>query len=444
MKSETVVLLINPWIYDFSAYDLWSKPLGLLYLGSLFKNAGYKVKLIDCLDHFHPELPEEPEKKLYGCGHYYWEDVEKPPVYKHIPRKYKRYGYPLALFKKELKNLKSPPQAILITSIMTYWYPGVFKAIEIIRDYFKDVPIILGGIYATLCYEHALKYSEADYVIRYGQGREILRLVDEIVGNKRSDYRQFPQTFLEYPYPAYELLRERRYICLLTSYGCPFRCSYCASWLLESKFLQRQPQGVVEEINYWHKKFGVKNFAFYDNALLVDAENHLCLILEEIIRREIKCFFHTPNGLHIRFISWEVADLLFKANFKTIRLSLETTNSRRQQISGGKVSNLEFKQAITNLLNAGYNKKDIGVYIMCGLPGQDEDEVEAGIIFLRNLGVKIKLVEYSPIPGTKEWEKGVREFGFDPIADPLLHNNSALPFLSRERYNRLKNLCVGE
>ncbi|MEW6608881.1 MAG: radical SAM protein, partial [bacterium] len=84
------------------------------------------------------------------------------------------------------------------------------------------------------------------------------------------------------------------------------------------------------------------------------------------------------------------------------------------------------------------------VYIMCGLPGQDEEEVEAGIIFLRNLGVKIKLVEYSPIPGTKEWEKGVREFGFDPIADPLLHNNSVLPFLSRERYNRLKNLCVGE
>jgi len=26
------LLLINPWVYDFAAYDLWAKPLGLLYL----------------------------------------------------------------------------------------------------------------------------------------------------------------------------------------------------------------------------------------------------------------------------------------------------------------------------------------------------------------------------------------------------------------------------
>ena len=25
-------LLINPWIYDFAAYDLWMKPLGIFYL----------------------------------------------------------------------------------------------------------------------------------------------------------------------------------------------------------------------------------------------------------------------------------------------------------------------------------------------------------------------------------------------------------------------------
>jgi len=26
------ILLINPWIYDFAAYDFWMKPLGLLTL----------------------------------------------------------------------------------------------------------------------------------------------------------------------------------------------------------------------------------------------------------------------------------------------------------------------------------------------------------------------------------------------------------------------------
>jgi hypothetical protein len=43
------IILINPWIYDFAAYDLWSKPLGLLYIASYLKKLGFNVQLIDCL-----------------------------------------------------------------------------------------------------------------------------------------------------------------------------------------------------------------------------------------------------------------------------------------------------------------------------------------------------------------------------------------------------------
>jgi hypothetical protein len=32
------LILINPWIYDFAAYDLWSKPLGLLYLAGYLRD----------------------------------------------------------------------------------------------------------------------------------------------------------------------------------------------------------------------------------------------------------------------------------------------------------------------------------------------------------------------------------------------------------------------
>jgi hypothetical protein len=30
------ILLINPWIYDFAAFDFWTKPLGLLQIGDGF------------------------------------------------------------------------------------------------------------------------------------------------------------------------------------------------------------------------------------------------------------------------------------------------------------------------------------------------------------------------------------------------------------------------
>ena len=50
------VLCINPWIYDFTAYDLWTKPLGLLYIAAFLRQRGVRVEVIDCLDKWQPEL----------------------------------------------------------------------------------------------------------------------------------------------------------------------------------------------------------------------------------------------------------------------------------------------------------------------------------------------------------------------------------------------------
>lgn len=44
------ILLINPWIYDFAAYDLWMKPLGLLYIAGFLEESGYDVSLINWMD----------------------------------------------------------------------------------------------------------------------------------------------------------------------------------------------------------------------------------------------------------------------------------------------------------------------------------------------------------------------------------------------------------
>ncbi len=51
---KPTLILINPWVYDFAAYDLWSKPLGLLYLASQLRALGLTVHLIDCLDVHNP------------------------------------------------------------------------------------------------------------------------------------------------------------------------------------------------------------------------------------------------------------------------------------------------------------------------------------------------------------------------------------------------------
>ena len=128
-------------------------------------------------------------------------------------------------------------------------------------------------------------------------------------------------------------------------------------------------------------------------------------MLEEIVRRGLDVNFHCPNGLHLREITRRLAKLLFGAGFRTIRFGFETASASRQAATGGKVTTEELRQAVAYLQEAGYGRADIGVYLLCGLPGQEAREIEAGIDLVRGLGAKPILAEYSPIPGTPLWER---------------------------------------
>lgn len=432
--STPHILLINPWITDFAAYNFWIKPLGLLYLGGILTKLGYKVSLIDCLDC-------TIKSKQFGDGKFFKKRIDKPGPLKFVPRNYSQYGIPEEMFLSRLLNLKSPPDVICITSGMTYWYPGVVKLVEIVKKFFKDVPVILGGIYATLCYEHALKFSGADFVFKGGDLEEALKLISKITNHSFSiEGSRFNGLNI---YPSFNLYSELKFVCILTSRGCPFNCQYCASKILTKDFIRRDPLEVADEIEYWTKIYGVKNIAFYDDALLIESQRHFIPLMKQVLKKGIRCYFHTPNALHIREISEDVAKLLFKGNFKTIRLGLETSIESLQIEIGGKVSNREFINAINYLRKAGYSANELGVYIMAGLPGQEVKAVEESILFVRKVGAKPVIVEYSPIPNTPMFEKAKKFSRFDLENEPLFHNNSIFPCewegFTKEDFIKLKD-----
>lgn len=200
---------------------------------------------------------------------------------------------------------------------------------------------------------------------------------------------------------------------------------------------------MVEEIEYWTTRYDVKNIAFYDDALLIEPHTHIVPILKGVTSRGIRCDFHAPNGLHIREIDEEVADLLFCSQFKTIRLGFETSDRTEQIEAGGKVTNQEFQAAVGNLRKAGYSTEEIGVYILAGMPGQRAEEVEESIAYTKEVGARPILVEYSPVPGTSLFAKATRISQFDIENEPLFHNNSILPCLwegfTLADYRRLKD-----
>jgi radical SAM superfamily enzyme YgiQ (UPF0313 family) len=442
-SGNKTILLVNPWVHDFSAYDLWMKPLGLLYLGGILRSKGFRIDLLDCLEFtlFPDALTRRlkpPKRKEYGRGHVFKEVIPKPKPLRPIPRQYRRYGIPPEVAREYLQRLPRPDLA-LVTSSMTYWYPGVVETIRLLRKNLPGVPIVLGGIYATLCSDHAQRHSGADRVLPGPWDGDKMRILGEILGEPSEPGEE---GFRSWPYPAFDLYPHHPYACLLTRWGCPFSCTYCASHRLARGFESRAPEEVVGELVHWVEKFGVKDFAFYDDALLIQPADHIVPILRGAIDRKLPCRFHVPNALHARFIDREVAECFYRAGVKTIRIGFETADEALQEETGGKVTNLDFRGAMGNLKKAGYAGREIGVYLMAGLPGQRAEDVEDSIAYVRDTGARPILVEYSPIPGTALFEKARRSSPFDAQAEPLFQNNSLLPCqwegFTWEDFRRLK------
>ncbi|MFH1846992.1 MAG: B12-binding domain-containing radical SAM protein [Candidatus Omnitrophota bacterium] len=418
------ILLINPWIYDFAAYDLWIKPWGLLKISSILKNNGFKVYFVDTLDRQSSFLSEKLKISSSGTGKFSFEEVEKPFVFKEIQKKYKRYGLYRKDFNSALPDKKM--DFILVSSGMTYWYLGAFEAIKILKQKYKDAPIILGGTYATLSYEHAVTSSGADHIIR---NVELQKLSFIIGGTCDFSFQNILDQQIDY-----EWYRDPAYAVLRISLGCPFNCAYCGQKMLSPDFMLKDKKKAIGEIKYLYKEKNITRFAFYDDALLFNSE-YITEYFEAIIKENIKADFYTPNGLHARFISGEIASLMKRINFINPILSLETADDT---VSGNwhkKVTAGDLEKAISNLRRAGYKKGEYTVYLMFGAPGTTFESVEKDIEYVHSLGARISLSEFSPIPGTKMAQGFIKN-----EQDPLLHNNSAYPSFLPSEWQEIKQI----
>jgi hypothetical protein len=431
------VLCLNPWVYDFAAHDYFARPLGLLYLAGFLRQAGYQVAVLDCAS--RPPGGRSPK------GRWPKEILPTPPPLQGLSRRYGRYGLTPAQVHQALASLPQKPMAVLVTSLMTYWYQGVQAAITAIRADLPDVPVILGGIYATLLPAHARQHSGADYVLPGAGEAAVLSLLTDITGfnghtvsiNGKLD---------SLPYPAWDLLGDHRVLAFLTSRGCPLHCDYCASRLLEPRFRRRTPEGVLSELTYWHDRLGITEVAWYDDALLFEADTHLLPLLAGVCSRGLPLRFHTPNAIHVGLITPQVARWLKRSNFATLRLGLETTATGTTRLDH-KIQTGDLEQALMSLHEAGFQPEDIGINLLIGLPHQDDAEIAESIRQVRRLGATPLLTQYSPIPHTALWEEAVKVSRYDLEADPLYHNNSIFPCwpeFSWERYTRLKNLATGK
>ncbi len=417
------ILLVNTPIYDFAAYDFWLKPYGMLSIAGFLRGKA-DFKLFDYLDRLSPFMTGQKkcESDQWGRGRFYYQQLPAPPALEAIPRYFRRFGLPRRLFIDFLAE-EGPFDFVMIQSTMTYWYNGLEEVIEDVRSAWPQAKIVLGGNYVTLCCDHAQRL-EADLLVK---------------GTNLEPLWEYLAIAPDLKQPAmWEVYNKLNVGILKLTEGCPFSCTYCSVPKVYGKFKPRPLEHSLGELELLCQ-LGVKNISFYDDALLFKADEVLIPFLSEVLKRNIKVNFHSPNALNARFITSDLAELMVRSGFKTFYLGFESASHQWQKKTGSKVFSEELEKATRHLSAAGAETNNITAYQILGHPRIDIQELEASIHFVNSFGIRGMLADFSPIPGTPDGEYCRKWVDLD---EPLMHNKTAFPIilLGFDESNRLKDL----
>jgi radical SAM superfamily enzyme YgiQ (UPF0313 family) len=396
-SKRKTALLINPPVYDTQYWAEWSQPYGLLRIAALLKKHCYKkIWLYDFMEtgedrkvHNHRISPCEsyeaknwPDQKI--CPIVIQKGTENLELYK------RHFGKTWDDFEEWLKrrslSRKTPPSEVWISSVMTYWWESTRDLVLRLRQYFGSrTRIILGGIYPSLAPEHAAAMTGADIVVA-GEVEEANDLWTDL-----SLYRKKPD-----------------YAIITPSRGCPYDCSYCAQRTINAgrtKVRFREPADVVAEMRHKYERYGIRDFAFYADFLLINFKYNIVPILKSIVDAKLPFRFYAPEGLDTRYLSQsqELLDIMKAANFQKLYLPVESIDDQYVRTLNRRHVKLEhFVRAARMCEKAGFKLRnlDVNAFVLYGLPYESIDRVVKTSLFVSEVVGSIIPMLFTPVPST--------------------------------------------
>jgi hypothetical protein len=416
MIPNRTIWMIRPWIDDFTAYDHFSHPLGFLTLANRLRKTGFEIKYVDCLSRDFSGANARLRTDRNGCGEYTSHPIKKPPAFIDIPRQYKHYGMSPEDLERTLLSLPAPG-AILITSGMTYWYPSIVSVVECIKSVQPAAPVALGGVYPTICPDHAQTHCDAEYICDGHVPAQFFSWLSARTGI------EIPAGILERSsIPAWDLVCHLTYGLISSSRGCLHNCRYCGAKSLNPEYSTTDFEAIRIEIEILSGIHGIRNIGFYDDDLGGSAGRRFIELLEFLKARAFPVKWHLPNALNASVIDDESAALMMACGFEQPRLSLPDMDARVGNNGLNDSTIKAFVRAGNCLRKAGYRDDRISMYLIAGLTGQKLSWIEKACAQLQNAGIKPYLAQFSPVPGTPLGDERLTGLGFQQTHELLLTN----------------------
>jgi len=398
------VVLINPRFR--LPIDTRTTPhLGLAYLAAVSERRGDEVVIFDC-------------------------DVEDRPIQDFIQE-----------FRPHLVGITAnTPQ------VKQAWRTA--RAIKEVHD----VPIVLGGPHVSVLPEESVEKPYVDMVVR-GEGEDVWIDISNRVEAFLKDQPTFSTQALMHPenevfkdclgltyktsdgqvhhnmdrppiadldslpWPAYHLFKMERYtnlqpatdhvdgarsFSILTSRGCPYRCTFCSQSIMPIKWRSRSPENVLEEWRHLVVDLGAEEIGVLDDSanIRVKRLEQLAHLLIENRLNHVPWIF--VNGIRANLASKELLALLKQAGLKRVAFGVETGDPDILLSIDKKVDMDTIRQAFKNAKEVGL--ETIGFFII-GLPGETRETMQRTIDFAIELDPLIaNFSMMTPYPGTKVYE----------------------------------------
>lgn len=222
------------------------------------------------------------------------------------------------------------------------------------------------------------------------------------------------------PRPAWDLfplepyLRHRghggvargRSLPLLTSRGCPYRCTFCSSpSMWTTRYERRSPARVVDELQALVSAYGIDNFDLHDLTALL-TKRWILAFCDELERRGLRLTWQLPSGTRAEAIDAEVAARLHAAGCRNFCFAPESGSPATLARIGKQVRLPVLLRSLEGAVAAGLRTE---ANIIIGFPHESLAELgaSAGLaLALARRGLhSLSVMVFAPYPGSEEYRR---------------------------------------
>ena len=483
LKKRRRILLVRPYfeMLEHELVFLPFEPLGLQYLQSVLLKAGHVAELYDCLVEHPRKIEYLPGKDLYRCGSSDGDIIKKIKEFKPdavcISGMFYSQSGPFGHIADLVKSV-----SVDILVIGGGAFPSSYGE-NVLREY-KNIDFIvigegervIGDLIVNLDSPESVKgvcfRNKTDGEIKCNEGLPINTDLDALpfphrdfsriynyskpIGynfSKKFNFKKFVKSSILYSALSLPLARSwfaglfnwrhqnqpkallMPYGFIITSRGCPNRCTFCAIHKVwGGVYRMRSAQNVLAEIDLL-VKHGVKEIVIVDDNFTV-SRSRTIEICRGIVDRHYQIRILTPSGVFLPTLDREVLEYLYRAGLRELQFGVE--NGDQEFLDKVICKNLKLEKVIEIVAQA----KEIGLrtrgFFIFGYPGETRSTMLKTLRFAFESGMNnARFYVFQPLPGTEAWRMAVEMGAIDKNLDfAKLRMRTDLPVIETKDFSK--------